>query len=152
MRKPRNTKPSNPGLNPKDRFGIRKVPLMSVLPIRVLAGIALGMKEGAAKYGAYNYRAVGVLTSVYVDAASRHLAQFWEGEDFDTESKAGLHHIDKAICSLVALRDGILQGNCVDDRPPPADPDWMNRANATAGDLVDVFPDPAAPITAKVLK
>jgi hypothetical protein len=152
MRKPRNTKPSNPDLNPKDRFGIRKVPLMSVLPIRVLAGVALGLKEGAAKYGAYNYRAVGVMASVYVDAASRHLAQFWEGEDWDNDSKVGLHHIDKAICSLMVLRDGMLGGKWVDDRPPPAHDTWMTTVNEAAGDLVDAFPDPAAPITAKGLK
>ena len=123
--------------NPKDIFGVRKVPLLSVLPARVLAGIALGMLEGALKYGRHNYRVVGVRASVYVDAAMRHIAQFWEGENIDTESKANLHHIDKAITTLIVLRDGILQGNFVDDRPPCADIDWVAQANVIAEGLID---------------
>jgi hypothetical protein len=138
--------------NPKDNYGIRKVSLMSVLPFRVLAGVALGMMEGSRKYGAYNYRRVGVKVSVYVDAATRHIAQFWEGEDLDTESKAGLHHIDKAICSLMVLRDGILHGNVTDDRPIASSSEWINEANVLAGKLVDAFPKPVAPFTEKKLK
>ena len=126
---------------------MRKVPLFSVIPMRVLAGPALGMLEGALKYGRHNYRQVGVLASVYVDACMRHVAQFWEGEDLDPDSKAGLHHLDKAICSLMVLRDGMIKGNWVDDRPPKDDTDWIGAANRIASSLIDAFPDPKTPIT-----
>lgn len=137
------SKPSNP----KDTFGVRKVPLMSVVPTRVLAGLALGMLEGALKYGRHNYRQVGVLTSVYVDATMRHLAAFWEGEDIDEASGAKLHHIDKALCSLIVLRDSILQGNVVDDRPPHAHIGWIEDANLVAEDLIDGTKNPKPPVT-----
>lgn len=134
--------------NPKQDFGIRKVPLFSVVPLRVLAGVALAMMEGARKYGAFNYRVVGtIVASVYTDGAARHIAQFCEGEDHDTESKAGLHHLDKAIASLIVLRDAILRGNWEDDRPPRSDPSWITQANQTASMLVDSFPTPVAPYT-----
>ncbi len=133
--------------NPKDALGTRKVPLLSVIPLNVLAAVALGMLEGALKYARHNYRIVGVRASVYVDAASRHIAQFYEGQDFDPESKAGLHHIDKAIASLVVLSDSIKRGNWVDDRPPRLHDDWIVGANNVASALVDSFPEPKAPCT-----
>jgi len=133
--------------NPKDALGIRKVPIYSVISLRVLANVALGMLEGALKYGRHNYRVIGVRASVYVDAASRHIAQFWEGQDIDTESKAKLHHLDKAISSLMVLRDSMLRGNWVDDRPPASDDGWLDEANAIAGELIEAFPNPAAPYT-----
>jgi hypothetical protein len=52
----------------------------------VLAEVGLGMLEGGHKYGRHNYRAIGVRTSIYYDAAMRHLTAWWEGEDIDAES------------------------------------------------------------------
>jgi len=139
-----NTKASNP----KDLIGVRKVPIFSVLSMRVLARVALALLEGALKYGRHNYRCIGVAASVYVDATARHMALFWEGEDIDQESRAGLHHIDKAIAGLMVLRDSILMGNWVDDRPiKQADGDWVTKGNATASTLVDAFPNPVQPYT-----
>lgn len=124
----RATKPSNP----KDAVGSSKVS-MSVLPANVLMEVALGMHEGALKYGRHNYRAVGVRTSVYYDATMRHLMAFWEGEDIDPDSK--LSHITKAISSLVVLRDSMLRQNCVDDRPPKTNDGWMVALNERAAEL-----------------
>jgi len=101
--------------NPKDTIGIKKVPF-STLPMRVLWRIGLAMLEGAAKYGRHNYRGAGVRASVYFDATvARHIVPWWEGQDIDPDS--GMHHLDKAIASLMVLRDSMLQGNMVDDRP-----------------------------------
>ena len=105
-----NTKPTNP----KERFGIRKVS-MSVVPATVLSEVAVGMTEGAVKYTPYNWREAGVRASVYYDATMRHLMRWWEREDIDPDSK--LSHITKAICSLMVLRDGMIQGVMTDDRP-----------------------------------
>lgn len=119
-------KPSNP--NPKDAMGIKKWSL-TVIPFRVLAGIAGALYEGARKYGRHNYRPAGVRASVYLDAAmGRHLMPWWEGQDIDPDS--GKNHIDKAIAALIVLRDSMLQGNWTDDRPPAVDPKWIDDANA----------------------
>lgn len=107
--------------NPKDAVGILKRPF-SVIPSGVIAELGLGMYEGARKYGRHNYRTVGVRGSVYYDAVFRHITQWWEGEDIDPDS--GLSHITKAIASLVVLRDSMMKGNWVDDRPPRITPDW----------------------------
>lgn len=133
--------------NPKDAFGSRKVPL-HMIPKQVLAGIALGMLEGACKYGAFNYRAVGVRCSTYLAAARRHLDAFEEGQDIDPES--GLHHIDKALSSLVVMRDAMLNDMCEDDRPPAVTrANWMDRANELAGAILDRFARKAESFTEK---
>lgn len=129
------TKPSNP----KDLVGPGKAPL-SALPIRVLWRLGLGMLEGACKYGRHNYRAVGVRASIYFDATCRHLFGWWEGEDDDPDSAAKLSHIDKAIVSLMVLRDSMLGGNWVDDRPPRAPVDF-NELHAEAQRIIDQHKD-----------
>lgn len=124
--------------NPKDVCGIRKL-AFSVLPWRVLARVALAMMEGAAKYGRHNYRASGVRASVYFDAVvARHLTDWWEGVDIDPDS--GLHHVDKAIAGLMVMRDSMLQGNFVDDRPPAGGLD-MDELNRLAAGIIDQHAD-----------
>ena len=123
--------------NPKDTVGVRKTPL-STLPFRVLWLVGLAMLEGALKYGRHNYRGVGVRASVYFDAVvARHLGPWWEGEDIDPDS--GLSHIDKALAALMVMRDSMLQGNFVDDRPPCAIGLDMPALNAYAGQLMDRY-------------
>lgn len=109
------TEVSDKPTNPKDVIGVRKTP-MSCVPAGVLLDVALAMQEGAAKYGRHNYRAAGVRSSVYYDAAMGHLMDWWEGDDVDADS--GLSHVTKAIASLVVLRDAMMQGKLTDDRPP----------------------------------
>lgn len=123
--------------NPKDAIGTRKAPL-SALPIRVLWRVGLAMLEGAAKYGRHNYRFAGVRASVYFDAGMRHFLQWWEGENDDADS--GLNHIDKLIADLMVLRDSMLQGNWVDDRPPRGAVD-MAAMNANAARILDLHAD-----------
>lgn len=101
--------------NPKDAIGIRKAPI-STVPLGVVVEMGVGMLEGAAKYGRHNYRCAGIRSSVYFDAAMRHLIAWWEGEDIDPDS--GLSHVTKALCTLAVLRDGQMQGMATDDRPP----------------------------------
>ena len=126
------TKPSNP----KDAVGSKKVS-MSVLPANVLMEVALGLQEGALKYGRHNYRAVGVRASVYYDATLRHLMAFWEGEDIDPDSQ--LSHVTKAISSLIVLRDSMLRENWTDDRPPKSSENWIGPLNERASALVQRY-------------
>jgi len=132
--------PGSKCTNPKDAVGIRKSPL-STLPFRVLWRVGLAMLEGSCKYGRHNYRIAGVRASVYFDAVvSRHLGAWWEGEDIDAES--GLNHIDKAIAGLMVMRDSMLEGNFVDDRPPRTMND-MAELNRLAGTIIDRYADKA---------
>jgi hypothetical protein len=86
------------------------------IPAPVIWELAVAMFEGALKYARHNYRAVGVRASVYYDALNRHIDAWWDGQDVDPDS--GLHHITKAIATLFVLRDSMIRGNWVDDRPP----------------------------------
>ena len=124
--------------NPKDAVGIRKTPF-SVIPWPVIAELGLAMLEGARKYGRHNYRRAGVRASVYFDANIRHMAEWFEGQDIDP--KSGVSHVTKAIASLVVLRDSMIQGNWVDDRPPRSYVRWLDVCNGTASDIIDQYPD-----------
>jgi hypothetical protein len=130
--------------NPKDVLGIRKVP-MSTVPAPVIAELGVAMLEGAMKYARHNYRIVGVRASVYYDAVGRHMQLWWEGEDLDPDS--GLNHITKAIASLVVLRDSMIRGNWVDDRPPATKAGWQNDLNKKIEALMEKYPEPKAPCT-----
>jgi len=134
---------SRTGLNPKDAFGIKK-PSLSCVPASVLMEVAVGMQEGAAKYGRSNYRSIAVRASIYYDATFRHLAAWWEGEDIDPDS--GLSHVTKAIASLVVLRDAMMQQNWHDDRPPKS-LQWLPQLTEVSQKLFDKYPNPVVPYT-----
>ena len=123
--------------NPKDVLGIAKAPMSTVSAV-VLAEIGVAMFEGASKYGKFNYRAVGVRASVYYDATMRHLMAWFEGEDIDPDSR--MHHITKAITSLVVLRDAMIQGLVTDDRPPSSAPFYADL-NARVAELLVKYAD-----------
>lgn len=101
--------------DPKQARGDAKL-RPSCMPVEVLIELVAAMDEGARKYGVLNWRETGVRAHTYYDAALRHLLAWWSGIDTDPDS--GLHHVTKAISSLVVLRDAMLCGACTDDRPP----------------------------------
>lgn len=136
--------------NPKDALGITKTPF-SCVPSNVIAEIALGLFEGARKYGKHNYRVIGVRYSVYHDAALRHLSQFLEGEDVDPDS--GLNHITKALSCLVVLRDAMLNDMWTDDRPPKVkNQNWIKDCNDKVKEIIDKYSNPVEPYTQKSLE
>lgn len=101
--------------NPKDRIGSAKPPLHLIPPAAEIAE-AVVMGLGAAKYRPFNWRSRKVRASVYIAAARRHLAQWFDGEDNDPES--GVSHLAHARASLGILLDAVATGNVIDDRPP----------------------------------
>ncbi len=109
--------------NPKDLEGNKK-PQLSLVPPSVLIHLANAFKEGAQKYGAYNWRKNKVQSMVYLDAALRHIMATIDGEDIDPES--GKHHLDGALASLAVYIDAMETGNLIDTRP----------AKGVAGDLI----------------
>lgn len=100
--------------NPKEAIGQAK-PSLHHVPPRVLLEVAQAMMEGSKKYGIYNYRKAGVHFSTYYSSTFRHLISWFEGNDIDEDS--GLSHVTKAIAGLVVLRDSMIEGNFIDDRP-----------------------------------
>lgn len=129
--------------NPKDAVGSKKVPI-STMPFPVLGEVNLALLEGSLKYGRHNYRRAGVRASVYLDACvMRHLGNWWEGQDLDPDSE--IHELSKAIAGLTVLRDSIMRGNWVDDRPPKSQAGWLAELNRKAAEIIARYPDPEGP-------
>jgi len=135
------TSAGNKDTNPKDIIGVKKAPI-STLSCAVLFEMGLGMLEGARKYGRHNYRAMGVSASVYYDGAMRHLMDWFEGEDIDPDS--GMNHLTKTLTCLMVLRDSMLMGNWVDDRPL-RNPIKMQEKNAKAAEIIEKYPNAEEP-------
>ena len=101
--------------NPKDAVGELKPPL-HLVPAALTIQVSQAMKNGAAKYGPYNWREKKVRAHVYIAAAQRHLAAWFDGENVASDS--GVHHLAHAAACLAILLDAEATGNLIDDRPP----------------------------------
>ncbi len=101
--------------NPKKAFGDKKVPLHLVPPALTIFA-ALGFRDGAEKYGPFNWRKDPVETGTYYAAALRHLYAWHDGEEIDADS--GNHHLAHAAACMAILLDAISIGNAIDTRPP----------------------------------
>lgn len=103
--------------NPKDALAVSRLP-MHLVPDTLEAYAALAFAEGAAKYGAYNWRVSEVRASVYRGALLRHFAKWGNGEDVDP--KTGVPHLASVVACAGILLDAKLCGKLIDDRPPAA--------------------------------
>ena len=103
--------------NPKDMYGLRKVPIRLV-PGPAIVALAHAMQHGAEKYGEYNFRHTRVRVSIYIEAAQRHLLAMQDGEENDPES--GQPHVAHAMACMAIIIDAAACGNLVDDRPHEA--------------------------------
>ncbi len=117
--------------NPKDSVGNTKVSLSKFPAIGTMMG-AMAMMDGAEKYGPYNWRDKAVVAHIYVDAARRHLDEWFEGQENAADSK--VHHLGHAIACCAILLDAQATGNLLDDRPLRYDADnkviddgWLAR-------------------------
>lgn len=110
--------------NPKDAFGNKKVSFTKVSSI-ALAHCAAAMMDGADKYGPHNWRDKPVIASIYVDAAIRHLLDWFEGQDKAKDS--GVKHLGHAMACPAILIDAEAVGALIDDRPIFNDPDKLDR-------------------------
>ncbi len=104
-----------PRTNPKDLIGDKKLALHLLSPIAE-AHWAIGQYAGMLKYGAWNWRAAGVRSSVYISAARRHLAAYLSGEEFDPVD--GSHHLGNVMACCAILLEAREIGKLTDDRPP----------------------------------
>lgn len=103
--------------NPKQRFGDLKAAVQLVPPALVL-GAAKALKEGAIKYGAYNWRSAKVEMMTYIGGAMRHLAAILDGEDVDPESSTGKLHLEGLAANAAILLDAWYGKFLIDNRPP----------------------------------
>lgn len=110
--------------NPKQRFGDKKIPLQLVPPAATIYS-AIGLAEGAAKYGAYNWRDTGVESMTYVGAIMRHCLAYLDGEDIDPEG--GKPHLAGLLASAAILADATEAGMLIDNRP---------KKNGSAGKVI----------------
>ena len=106
----------NPYRNPKDAFGSVKVPL-HLVPAVGTAHEAMAFKDGARKYGPYNWRAKEVVASIYVSAAKRHIDAWFDGEELSADAK--VKHLGHARACLGIILDAEASGTLIDDRPLP---------------------------------
>lgn len=104
------------GTNPKDLIGVKKVP-MGLFPAAGKIYGALGFRDGAKKYGPYNWRANHVRMTVYLNAIERHLAALMDGEDEAPDSN--IPHLAHIIACAAILADAKEGGFLIDDRPLP---------------------------------
>lgn len=116
------------GNNPKDRYGLAKVPF-SLIPSTALVFMALGLKHGASKYGPFNWRVEPVQGRVYLEAALRHLLLLLDGEDFDRDT--GYHHGCFVLATTAIFMDSLVGGRQIDNRALPG----------RTGDLVAFYND-----------
>ncbi len=107
-----NSKPTNP----KDMVASStKVPLQMWPTVATALG-CISLLHGALKYGRNNWRHDGARASVYVGAAQRHIADWYEGNDYDED---GVDNIGAALASLAIIADSRAAGKMVDDRNYP---------------------------------
>lgn len=102
--------------NPKDVYGRMKPPLHLIPPVASIHE-SMAMKDGAEKYGPYNWRAKTVAATVYIGACLRHLFAYQDGEINAADS--GVHHLGHARACLGIILDAESNGTLVDDRPLP---------------------------------
>ena len=108
---------SYPDDNPKTVYGVAK-PSVSAIPPSAIIHLGQAMAEGELKYGLFNYREKRVTSSVYYNAAMRHLLEYWDGENVDASGCHPLAHV-MACCAIIL--DAELNKSLNDDRGPQGD-------------------------------
>lgn len=106
-----------PDGNPKSLQGAKKYSLR-YLPLSANIAVNQALEDGAKKYGPANWREKGVAISVYVDAALRHLNQFYDGKQ-DNAADSGAPNLGHAMACLAIIIDAMAGGSAIDDRPFP---------------------------------
>lgn len=102
--------------NPKDALGVQKAALRFVPPaLTIFASDAFA--DGAAKYGAYNWRKTRVRLTVYLEAMQRHLLAMQDGQDCAEDS--GHNHLAHVIACAGIILDAAAHGSLIDDREIP---------------------------------
>jgi hypothetical protein len=100
--------------NPKDLIGSKKPPISLLPPAGIIHG-AMAMKNGASKYGPYNFRDKKVQMMIYLDAILRHTLALIDGEDVAEDSQVS--HLGHIIAGASIILDCQENNNLIDNRP-----------------------------------
>jgi hypothetical protein len=114
--------------NPKDLLGVKKPPLDLIPPVASVHA-SMAHRDGAIKYGPWNWREKKVKASIYIAAAKRHI-ELWHTEKEETARDSGVHHLGHAIACLNIILDAQACGALLDDRP------WIS---AGLNDLIETM-------------
>lgn len=112
-------------INPKDAAAADRVPMHLLPPAGLVYG-AMACKDGADKYGPYNWRERNISLVTYIGAMKRHLDALLDGEDNARDSK--LPHLAHVLATCAILLDAQEAGALIDDRP---------KRSANTADLID---------------
>jgi hypothetical protein len=117
--------------NPKAVQGAKKHTLR-LLPLPAAIVVNQALEDGVAKYGAANWRLTGVAASVYIDAAKRHIDQWYDGgQELAIDSL--IHNLGHAMACLAIIVDAQHNDKLIDDRPTPCkDTDSLLLRKVTA--------------------
>lgn len=108
-----NTNAAPTGINPKDLIGSKK-PDYQYVPMAPIYETGRAMKDGANKYGPFNWREQPVNADVYVNAARRHIDLWFSGEERAEDS--GVHHLAHAMACMMILLDAQQHNSLNDNR------------------------------------
>lgn len=125
--------------NPKDHAATTRIPLWLCSAV-AKAHWAVAQFAGLLKYGAWNWRAAGVRTSVYLSAMQRHIDAYTNGEELDPID--GTHHLGNIMACAAILLDAKAAGKLIDDRPPSVTirPTYA-QLEGTMGKLIEQYKD-----------
>lgn len=99
--------------NPKKTQGMKKLPL-HLIPSLSLNPMARVLKNGADKYGEFNWRTDPIEPMTYIGAFRRHLDAWAEGEDLDPDT--GESHIVHIMAGCAIVLDAMETGNFIENR------------------------------------
>lgn len=118
---------------------------MDLVPTSLVSSVARILELGARKYGDHNWRKGLKWSRVYA-ALQRHLADFWEGNDLDSES--GLPHLYHAACNIAFLIEFYEKRKELDDRYKKED-SYQTKVvyvNSKTGEEIEVGPGTTFPV------
>lgn len=108
---------SYPDNNPKTAFGLAKCPV-DLCPPALTRGAAEAFANGAAKYGAYNWREKMISSTVYYAAFMRHAQDWFDRVDADDcAPDSGVHHLKHAAACIGMILDTMGSPLLNDNRP-----------------------------------
>lgn len=112
--------------NPKQLAATRdKKPPLHLLEYVADCEIAAALSHGAEKYGRKNFHETPILANVYGGAIRRHIGQWLNEEDLDSDS--GLSHLAHIGANIHVLFAAMAAGTFVDDRAPEQQSEVQKR-------------------------
>ncbi len=103
-------------MNPKDRAALNRVPLHLLPHVGRVHG-AMACRDGAIKYGPYNWREKPISLMGYLGAMERHIAAIAGGEWCSTDTDPPVPHLGHIVATASILLDAHEAGTLMDDRP-----------------------------------